>query len=198
MVIYDYLHHAELISGLKSGQVGVLPTDTLFGVVCVASNKQAVSRLYSLKSRENKPGTLIAASIDQLIDLGIPKRYLTAVEHFWPNPLSVIIPSTPDLAYLDLGMRTIAVRLPADKHINRLLQVTGPLLTTSANLPGQPPAQTVEQAQAYFADTVDFYVSNVESSNFGQPSTIIRIIDDAVEVIREGAVKINEKGEIVK
>jgi len=62
-------------------------------------------------------------------------------------------------------------------------------------MPGESPANIVAEAQAYFGDAVDFYVDGGDLSG-AAPSTIIRIVDDAVEVLREGAVKINDKGEV--
>jgi L-threonylcarbamoyladenylate synthase len=195
MLLLKSLDDPKLIELLSSGAVGVIPTDTVYGLVCSAADQDAVTRLYALKSREKKPGTVIAASIDQLVELGIPRRYLTAVEHYWPNPVSVIIPTTPELKYLDHGLMSLPVRIPANKELCKLLEQTGPLQTTSANQPGKPPANTVKEAKTYFGDKVDFYVDGGDLSG-RPPSTIIRVIDDAVEVLREGAVKINEKGEI--
>lgn len=195
MVTFNALQNRELIKLLHNGSVGVIPTDTVYGLACIASDKLAVTRLYGLKSRENKPGTLIAANIDQIAELGIPRRYLTAVEKFWPNPISIIIPTSPELKYLDLGKMSLALRVPDDEEISKLLLKTGPLLTSSANKPGEPPAMNIQQAYGYFGDLVDFYVDGGDLSD-RLSSTIIRVIDDAVDVIREGAVKINEKGEI--
>ena len=173
----------------QSGAVGVIPTDTLYGVVARASDEAAVQRLYQLKSREHKPGTIIAASIDQLVSLGIKRRYLTAVEQFWPGAVSVEIPH--HITYLNQGTGRQAFRIPDDPELCKLLEKTGPLQTSSANLPGEKPAATVAEAKAYFGDTVDFYVDGGDLSG-REPSTIIRVIDDAIEVIREGAVKIQE------
>lgn len=195
MHIFDDINNPEIVGLLKQGAVGVLPTDTVYGLACLASHERAVARLYSLKSRDNKPGTVIASSIDQLVELGIPRRYLTAVEHFWPNPISIVVASTPDMAYLDQGKMSLAMRIPSEPLINVFLKSTGPLLTSSANLPGKPPANTIYEAKAFFGDRVDFYVDGGDLSS-REPSTIIRIIDDAVEVIRVGAVKINEKGQV--
>lgn len=181
---------AELIKLLHDGAVGVLPTDTLYGLVCRAADEKAVKRLYKLKSREAKPGTLIAVNTDQLVALGIKARYLKAVEHFWPGAVSVVIPSH-DLAYIHLGKGSIACRIPADDDLLALLGQAGPLLTTSANLPKEPPADTIAQAEKYFGDSVDFYVDGGDLSG-RQPSTIIRIVDDAIEVLRQGAVTITE------
>lgn len=189
------MNDPEIVGLLKSGAVGVLPSDTVYGLVCSATNESAVTRLYALKLREHKPGTVIAASTDQLVVLGLRARYLNAVESFWPGPVSVIIP-TANLNYLRQDVDGLAARIPGDEAVHNLLLKTGPLITTSANKPGQPTANTILEAKAYFGDTVDFYVDGGDLSGH-PPSTIVRIVDDAIEIIREGAVKIDETGKII-
>lgn len=177
---------------LKTGAVGVIGTDTVYGLVARALDHQAVERLYAIKKRDDKPGTLIAASIAQLEDLGLKHRYLKAVEEFWPGAVSVVIPSSdPDLKYLHRGKMSLAVRVTDDKQLVELLKKTGALLTTSANQPGEPVANNVKEARSYFGDQVDFY-QDAGDLSARQPSTVIRIIDDAVEVLRQGAVKIDD------
>ncbi|HYH35943.1 MAG TPA: L-threonylcarbamoyladenylate synthase [Candidatus Saccharimonadales bacterium] len=175
----------------KPGTIGVIPTDTVYGLVARAADEAAVSRLYELKERDDKPGTLIAADIGQLEELGLKRRYLRAVEQFWPGPVSVVIPADPALSYLHKGRMSLAVRIPKDKKLQELLKKTGPLVTSSANHPGKPVAVTIKQAKDYFGDKVDFYVDGDDLSG-QEPSTIIRIVDDAIEVLREGAVKISD------
>lgn len=187
----------KVVELLNQSKIGVLPSDTIYGVMAKAADEAAVKKLYDLKKREQKPGTIIAASVEQLEQLGIKHRYLKAVEQYWPNPLSIIIPTGLDLAYLHQGKMTLAIRIPKDTEIQKLLAKTGPLVTSSANTPGDPPANTIQEAQKYFGDAVDFYVDGGDLSN-RPPSTIIRIIDDAIEVLREGAVKIDENGRISK
>lgn len=172
---------------LEPGAIGVIPTDTVYGVVARAADQQAVARLYKLKKRESKPGTVIAASIDQLVELGIKRRYLKAVEQFWPGPVSVEIPH--QISHLHQGTGRQAFRIPDDKDLQALLLITGPLQTTSANQAGEPPANTVVEARQYFGEVVDFYVDGGDLSS-REPSTIIKIIDDAIEVIRQGAAHI--------
>jgi L-threonylcarbamoyladenylate synthase len=198
MLRFDSPASPELIAMLKAGAVGVLPTDTVYGLACLATDKTAVARLYELKAREHKPGTIIAADIQQLVDLGLKRRYLKAVTHLWPNSLSIIIPCGSELNYLHKSKNGLAVRLIADSSIQALLSQTGPLLTTSANHPDQPIAATVKLAQQYFNGQVDFYVNGGDLTG-RLPSTLIRVVDDAIEVLRPGAVTINpETGEIVK
>jgi L-threonylcarbamoyladenylate synthase len=174
-----------------SGAVGVLPTDTVYGLVARASDQAAVKRLYDLKLREGKPGTIIAASINQLEELGLKRRYLKAVEQFWPGAVSVIIPCGLELEYLHEGKYSLAVRIPDNENLRKLLEQTGALLTSSANHPGEPTAMTTDEAKNYFGDKVDFYEDGGDLSGHA-PSTIIRIVDDAIEIIRQGAVKIKE------
>lgn len=177
---------------LKPEAVGIIATDTVYGIVARAEDKAAVERLYEIKKRDEKLGTLVAANLEQLEALGLKHRYLKAVEQYWPGAVSVIIPSgDPNLTYLHRGKMSIAVRIPDDKKLQELLQKTGPLLTSSANQPGEPPATNIQQAKDYFGDKPDFYEDGGDLTG-REPSTIIRIIDDAVEVIRQGAVKIDD------
>lgn len=191
MEFFDTIADKKLSQLVRNGAVGVMPTDTVYGVVAAADNEAAVQKLYALKKRKQKPGTLIAANIEQLVELGLKARYLKAVEQYWPGPITIIIPTGPELAHLHQGKYSIGVRIPADEALQALLHETGPLMTTSANQPGKSPASMLQEAKAYFGDQVDFYVDGGDLSD-RQASTIIRMVDDAVEVLREGAVKIDE------
>jgi L-threonylcarbamoyladenylate synthase len=174
----------------KPGAVGVIPTDTVYGIVARAADRASVKRLYEVKKRSHKPGTIIAASREQLELLGLKHRYLKAVEQFWPGAVSIIIPaSDPDLAYLRQGQPSLAVRIPKLTTLHELLTKTGPLLTSSANIAGEPVAVNVEQAKAYFGNQVDFYEDGGNLAGH-QASTLIQIVDDAVVVLRQGAVKV--------
>ncbi|HSD55551.1 MAG TPA: L-threonylcarbamoyladenylate synthase [Candidatus Saccharimonadales bacterium] len=177
------------MAALQGGAVGILPTDTIFGVVARAADKQAVAKLYSVKHREGKPGTMIAASIEQLVDLGLDKTQLGRVSHLWPNSVSIVLPAGAELAYLHQGKSSLAVRIPSDPEIHALLEQTGPLLTSSANMPGEPSSNNVAEAVAYFGDSVDFYVEGDTSAN--QASTVAMLHPDGtIETLRQGAVVI--------
>ncbi|HSX43585.1 MAG TPA: L-threonylcarbamoyladenylate synthase [Candidatus Saccharimonadales bacterium] len=193
MYIFQSLSDPKLAALLSDGAVGVMPSDTVYGLFARAADEAAVERLYTLKSRDHKPGTLIAASIDQLVELGIKARYLKAVEQFWPGPVSVETPH--QITYLNMGTGRQGIRIPDFPELLELLRKVGPLQTTSANMPGEPVSNTIAEARAYFGDAVDFYVDGGDLSG-RPPSTIIRMIDDAIEVIREGAVKIDENGRV--
>lgn len=188
------LKNQELPNILNGGDVGILPTDTLYGLVCRAVDEAAVKRLYSLKNRENKPGTIIAANPEQLVDLGLPQDRVKAAAQYWPNPVSVIIP-TEKLGYLHQGKSSLACRVVAGpQELIDLLKKVGPLLTSSANHPGEPPATTIGRAKNYFGDSVDFYVDGGDRSS-AEPSTVLRIKDkddDTITIVRQGAYRLKK------
>ena len=183
-LLFSNSNDNNLIKEIAKGAVGVLPTDTVYGLVASARNPSAAAGLYKLKRRENKPGTVIAASCEQLIQLGVEQKYVDNAKAFWPNQISIILPVDPKLDYLSQGVGSIAFRVVADDALRSLLEKTGPLLTSSANDPGDPPATTIQMAKDYFQDKVAYYVDGGKKSD--NPSTIIQIQDAGVKVIRQG------------
>ena len=184
----------ELATYLQElGNIAIVPTDTVYGVVARAADPQAVERLYVLKQRESKPGTLVAASIDQLISIGFERSQLLGADAFWPGAVSIIIACSQNLGYLHQGIGSLAIRIPDDPKLLELLRQTGPLLTSSANQPGKPPATTIDEAMNYFGDQVSWYEDGGVVNR--EPSSVIRIINGEVEVVRFGAVKFDNSGQ---
>jgi tRNA threonylcarbamoyl adenosine modification protein (Sua5/YciO/YrdC/YwlC family) len=175
---------------MRGGAVGVMPTDTVYGLVARAADRQAVARLYALKHREHKPGTVIAASVEQLMELGVEERYLRRVAHWWPAEVSVETPLASKLSYMHQGTGREGLRVVADERVRKVLMETGPLVTSSANQPGEPGSNTVAEAEAYFGDSVDFYVDGGDLTG-RPPSTLVKVTDGGYEVIRQGAVRID-------
>ena len=188
--VFTSLGDPELITLLLNGAIGVIPTDTVYGLVARAASETGVRRMYAVKSRERQPGTTIGASVEQLVQLGFPAESLTVAAAYWPNAVSVEMSAAGVSQYLSTGQTTMAVRVPAKPELAALLQQVGPLMTTSANAPHEPTSTSVKMALDYFGDEVDFYVDGGDLSG-RPPSTIIGIQDDqSVVVYREGAVKI--------
>lgn len=185
--VFKHLDDPALVDIIRGGGVGVLLTDTVYGLVGIATDTAAATRVIDAKGRKYKPGTLIAADTQQLLDLGIQAEHVKAAEQFWPGPLTVVLPTKPGLAYLDLGLASLAVRVPDKPEIVALLKKVGPLLTTSANRPNEPNIKSIEEAQEIFGNRLDFYVDGgpLESP---LASTIIRF---KIELLRQGAASID-------
>ncbi len=187
--IFTSLVDPELTKLLRSGAVGVLLTDTVYGLVGRALDIEASSRVIDLKGRAHKPGTLIAASGDQLVELGIKRESIRTAERFWPGAVSIVLPDGQGYEYLDVGMKSLAVRIPNKPDLITLLQKVGPLLTSSANKTGEPTVKSIDEAQEIFGNSVDFYVDSGVAAN-PIPSTVIRIKNNRIEILRQGAVEI--------
>jgi L-threonylcarbamoyladenylate synthase len=172
---------------LKSGAVGVLPTDTIYGIVTQVKNHESVSRLYGLKNRENKPGTIIASNSQQILELGISKKYIEKAGGFWPGPVSVILPADDSLSYVHQGKNSLAFRVVSNPEIAKLLEVTGPLLTSSANQPDMPAANNIKEAKKYFGGNVDFYIDggNIDDS---VASAVIKIDENGIGILRDNPI----------
>lgn len=192
MTISASISLTQAATALQNGNVGVLPTDTVYGLVAQAHNRLAVERLYRLKNRERKPGTLIAASAKQLRELGVPNELLDRLAPYWPGPLSAVLPISDRYSYLHQGLGDIAMRVVANDDIRHLLEQTGPLMTSSANHPGAPGATTMIEAWDYFQDKVDFYVDGGNLAD-RPPSTIVKFeANDTLKILRQGAVVLTQ------
>ncbi len=176
---------------IKAGALGVIPTDTVYGLVCRAADEKAVERLFNIKPRDKKPGTLIASTTDDYLKIGItpPADELTA--KFWPGPVSV--EAKHSVEYLHRGTGRQALRLPEGDDLRSLLAAVGALQTTSANHPEQPVATTIHQAENYFGDEIDFYVDGGDFSD-RPPSTIIGIDElGRIVVYRQGVYHFDDE-----
>ena len=177
---------------IRHGAVGVIPTDTVYGLVALASDSRAIEKMYSLKRRDTQPGTIVASSVDDLVSLGFDKKQLQKVAKYWPASLSVVLDATSIPKYLKDTRSSLAVRIPNHPTLLELLKKTGPLMTTSANMPGLQTSTSVLMAEDYFREGVDYYVDGGEINDI-TPSTIIGFDEnDEMIVYREGAVRIED------
>lgn len=186
------MEKAVVIEKLRSGGIGVLATDTIYGLVACALNKSAVERVYEVrKRRPDKPCIILIADIGDLEKFGIQINQLTnqPINKLWPGPVSIIMPcDNPELSYLHRGTKTLAFRLPAHEKLRELLRETGPLIAPSANPEGMKPAALIEQAKAYFDDQIDFYEDAGPLA--GEPSTVVAIESGKVRILRQGSATI--------
>ena len=175
---------------LKDGAVGHLPSDTIYGLSCVALNERAVERIYQLKGRDyDKPFIILLTSVEQAAQLGVNPKDLGPVKDLWPAPLTAITRAgqkTPEL--LHRGTYTLALRVPDNAELRKLISRTGPLVSTSANPQGQEPAKTLEQAKKYFGDKLDFYIDAGDLKI--QPSTMVQIQNGGLKIVRQGAYEV--------
>lgn len=168
----------KYIKILKNGGVGVIPTDTLYGLVGSAFSKKAINKIYKIKNRDkDKKLIVLISSLNDLkkFKIKISKKEAKILEKFWPGEVSIILDD-------------IAFRFPKKKSLLEILKRTGPLVAPSANRESEKPAENIKQAKEYFGNKVDFYINYGKRT--GEPSTLIRIKNGKIEILRQGKVKI--------
>ena len=161
---------------LRDGFVGVVPTDTLYGLVASAKDAEAVSRVFSLKKRDiNKPCIILINEPEQLNFFGVilNPEIIERSKEFWPGPVSLVFDVQDPPVYLSRGSNSLAFRMPSDQKIKRILDISGPLIAPSANTEGMRPASTVSEAFNYFGNNVDFYLD--DGPREGLPSRVIAL-----------------------
>jgi len=182
----------KIVPILKSGGIGVIATDTIYGLVGSALNPKTVERIYRLRQRDkNKPFIILIGSLKDLTMFGIKLSFgwKRILKKLWPGKVSIIFPCAQNkFRYLHRGGKTLSFRLPADRGLRNLLIAAGPLVAPSANPQGLRPAASIKEAKKYFGGKVDFY--NNSGCLVGRPSTLIEIKNNKVSVLRPGAVKI--------
>jgi L-threonylcarbamoyladenylate synthase len=184
-----------IIERLKSQQIGVLPTDTIYGIVTSALDPVGVENLYQIRQRTpTKPLIILISALPDLAKFGLQLTpgQSSLLDDLWPNPLSIILPvPNPKFEYLHRGTETLAFRMPDNHFLRHLISETGPLVAPSANIEGQPPATTIKEAQQYFGNNLSFYID--AGTIEGSSSTLISLAGADLEILRQGDFKLPDQ-----
>ncbi len=184
---------AEIVQCLKTLSAGGLilyPTDTVWGIGCDATNAEAVKRVYQLKRRDdNKALIVLIDSVDHLdhyvIDVPMIARELIDVA---VKPLTIIYEGAYNLAPNLMGEgESVGIRIPSDEFCHRLCERYGkPIVSTSANMSGQPTATTFAAIDESIVQGVDYAVNyRRDEATPRQPSNIIMLHRDGTfKIIR--------------
>lgn len=178
---------AEII---KNGGVGLLPSDTIYGLSCAALDEQAVEKIRNLKKRDsNKPLIVLISDLKMLNLLSISADQAKLAKPYWPGALSLEFYAPGSPSWLHRGLNHFAVRMPSFPNLLKLIDKAGPIISTSANLQGEEPIKSPDKAEGIFGDQLDFYVDAGVLDN--PPSTLAVIENQKLKVVRQGAVKID-------
>ncbi|HUT63964.1 MAG TPA: L-threonylcarbamoyladenylate synthase [Anaerolineae bacterium] len=185
----------EAVEIMRNGGVIVYPTETVYGIGCDPFNKDACERVQGLKKRKKKKTLLLlACSLAQVENFAgelaeVPRRL---AQVFWPGPLTMVIKPAKDLpGYLFGRTRGVAFRVTSYPVASLLARDYGcPIISTSANLTGQPPIVTYEEAVKIFGKTADIILENDEPLH-GKPSTVVDLTSTHLAIIREGSITIS-------
>ena len=191
---------AAAVSSVKRGELVVLPTDTLYSVACDAFKKTAVDALFRAKDRgRDLPLVVMVGSrrtFDGLVHR-MPKAARALADAFWPGALTLIVQEARSLNW-DLGDTegTVAVRMPLHPVALEVLREIGPMASTTANKPGNPPAATVAGAREQLGASARIYLDG-GAAPVGVASTIVDLTGETPRLVRAGALSGERLREVV-
>jgi L-threonylcarbamoyladenylate synthase len=175
---------------LQRGGLVAFPTDTIYGLGALAFNAAAVESIYTAKGRPEEKAipVLIADPLDlEKVALEISEIAAALAAHFWPGPLTLIVPKHPCLPDVVSVNTTVGVRIPDHVIARALLQSAGPLAVTSANRSGQGSACTAEDVLLQLGGRIPLILDGGRSPG-GIPTTVEDCVGAEPQILREGAI----------
>ena len=184
------LRHLErIVDVLQKDGVIAYPTDTLFGLGCLASRKKAHERILAIKGRDGKrPMSILCSDLEMLC------RYTRHLEtptfrilkQLLPGPYTVVLPASREVPRHLQNKQTAGLRIPNHSFCIALTKLLGePIITTSCQKKGEPPMQTAWEIDDELGQTLDLVIESGVPE--GNGSTILDFTSDPVAVLREGA-----------
>jgi len=175
---------------LENGGVVGIPTDTVYGIACKVTDENCIRRLYKIKERDQlKAIAVLIGSLDQISQLSdqvtpASKKLMNA---FWPGALTIIMPKKPSLPSSLTQYPTVGVRMPAHPWLNELMEKTGPLAATSANISGQPSLATAGDVLESLDGRIDLLIDGGRCEG-GVASTVVDCTASSLKILRPGAI----------
>ncbi len=173
---------------LKEGGIGVIPTDTIYGICTSAFQKESVEKVYKLRKRNpEKPCIILIDNLEDLkkFKIRLTKKQKEIVKKIIGLKVSFILPCPfEEFAYLHRGTKTLSFRIPPKGIIKKILKISGPIIAPSANWESYEPAKNIKEAKKYFGNKVFYF----DAGNLiSKPSTLIDLTKKKIEVLRPGA-----------
>ena len=180
----------EAVEAVSKGFIIGIPTETVYGIGVDPYSEEAVKNLFNIKERDdNKPVSLLVPSYSSIHKLDIISEIPEVVDLYWPGPLTVVVETNEN--FVDgVGTKspnTIGLRVPDNGLTVELLNMTGPLAVTSANLTGQKEAKNHHEAEEIFKESVAHYIEG--EAVHGNGSTVVDLREPGGEILREGPLK---------
>lgn len=176
----------RIITALKNGAVLVLPTDTVYGLVCDAGNITAVEKIFQIKKRDKqKPLPIFVKDIDQAKELAfIDYKQESFLKENWPGAVTVILKTKQKISNLLSKDGTIGLRMPNCSLLNEILnKFNGPLAQTSANISGEQVITKIEDILEKFSDQ-DIFMIDAGDLPDKKPSKIINLTGGVKKTLR--------------
>lgn len=182
----------EAADVIKSGGTVLFPTETVYGIGANALDKDAVNKIFVAKGRaQDNPLIVHISNLDMLDSLicGINEIEKKLIDNFWPGPLTIIFDKkevVPENVTANLS--TVGIRFPSNKIANTLIEYALlPIAAPSANISGKPSGTKIEDIIKELDGKVD-YIIDGGMTDIGVESTVVRVIDNKVHILRPGKI----------
>lgn len=179
------------VEALRSGKTILYPTDTIWGIGCDATNKEAVSRIFEIKERhDSKSLIILACDMDMVARYvkDIPEMAVT-LDEVSDKPMTIIYPQGVNLAdNVTAEDGSIAIRIPKCRFCVDMIRKFGkPIISTSANVSGEKSPKKFEEISSAIKDKIDYAVdSKMDTESTGKPSSIVKLgLNFEVKIIRD-------------
>lgn len=179
---------------LQSGGLVAFPTDTVYGLGSLAFDNTAIKSIYSAKNRPiEKAIPVLIGDMNDLdqVAINIPEMALIFASHFWPGPLTCILPKKETLPPAISATPTVAVRIPDHKDARALLRMVGPMAVTSANISGEPSPSTAREVYEQLASRIPLILDGGPTPG-ALASTLVDCTGDKPVILREGPISLKE------
>jgi L-threonylcarbamoyladenylate synthase len=191
----------EAVRLLNEGAVVAVPTDTVYGLAASLERDDAVERIFSMKRRPHSVALPVLVDAPSTIErLGVTLSPLARRlgDAFWPGALTLVVDAPSELARR-VGSRvdTVGIRVPNDDVLREVLSRTGPLVVSSANEHAASPCHSAQEVLAVFAlvETLTAVLDGGERS--GVVSTVIQVLDDEWQILRDGALSADDVSRVL-
>lgn len=187
-------------AALRDGKLVAIPTETVYGLGCNALDPAAVRSVFAAKERPFSDPLIVHVDgpemIKMVIDGPIPRAARTLMDHFWPGPLTIVLPrSTQVPDEISGGLDTVAVRFPSHRVAAAIITAAGvPIAAPSANKFGHVSPTSAQHVFSDLGHDCDVIVDSGRAER-GLESTVVSIDGDDVVVLRHGAVTIESIAE---
>ncbi len=174
---------------LNNGELLVAPTETQYGILARVDNTAALEKLFELKGRDrNKPLSIFVKKIGQLKDYAEMSQMSELIAgKFLPGPLTLVLRSKRDFGKLITREGKTGFRLSANPLIQQILEkIEVPVTATSANFSGSPASESAMSIKERFGSKIAVYLDGGRLNN--PASTVVEVIDDKINFLREGAI----------
>ncbi len=179
---------AQALRVLRAGGLVAFPTDTVYGVGALAFDGAAVESIYTAKDRPvEKAIPILFADLEDLdqVAVEVPAMARILAAHFWPGPLTLVVPKKPTLPPAVSATDTLAVRIPDHPVARALLRAAGPMAVTSANISGQASPTDAQEVLRQLNGRIPLIIDGGVTPG-GIPSTLVDCLGGEPVLLREG------------